>query len=151
MDCSPPGSSVHGISRARILEWVAVFFFREYSPPRDRTSVSYVNRWVLYPWAAREALFPLAVPPTGPLGHTYSTLVTSCLLTTAILTGVRWYLFVFNSWHINYNMFWCGSLLVYLEFSRLPWSECLLPSRKFQVTEKGLLSLSEGIFFPLGG
>ena len=24
MDCSPPGSSVHGISRARILEWVAI-------------------------------------------------------------------------------------------------------------------------------
>ena len=27
MDCSPPGFSVHGISQARILEWVAVFFF----------------------------------------------------------------------------------------------------------------------------
>ena len=26
MDCSPPGSSVHGISQARILEWVAIFF-----------------------------------------------------------------------------------------------------------------------------
>ena len=28
MDCSPPGSSVHGILQARILEWVALFFFR---------------------------------------------------------------------------------------------------------------------------
>ena len=27
MDCSPPGSSVHGILQARILEWVAIFFF----------------------------------------------------------------------------------------------------------------------------
>ena len=26
MDCSPPGSSVHGIFQARILEWVAIFF-----------------------------------------------------------------------------------------------------------------------------
>ena len=26
MDCSPPGSPVHGISQARILEWVAIFF-----------------------------------------------------------------------------------------------------------------------------
>ena len=26
MDCSPPGSSVHGISQARILKWVAIFF-----------------------------------------------------------------------------------------------------------------------------
>ena len=28
MDCSPPGSPVHGISQARILEWVAIFFSR---------------------------------------------------------------------------------------------------------------------------
>ena len=28
MDCSPPGSSVHGIFQARILEWVAIYFFR---------------------------------------------------------------------------------------------------------------------------
>ena len=31
MDCSPPGSSVHGILQARILEWVAIRFFRGYS------------------------------------------------------------------------------------------------------------------------
>ena len=31
MDCSPPGSSVHGISQARILEWVAIFFSRDES------------------------------------------------------------------------------------------------------------------------
>ena len=35
MDCSPPGSSVHGIFQARILEWVAIPFSREFSPPRD--------------------------------------------------------------------------------------------------------------------
>ena len=28
MDCSPPGSSVHGISQARILEWVGISYFR---------------------------------------------------------------------------------------------------------------------------
>ena len=28
VDCSPPGSSVHGILQARILEWVAISFFR---------------------------------------------------------------------------------------------------------------------------
>ena len=31
MDCSPPGSSVHVISQAKILEWVAIFFFRDLS------------------------------------------------------------------------------------------------------------------------
>ena len=39
MDCSPPGSSVHGISQARILEWVAISFSRGSSRPRDWTWV----------------------------------------------------------------------------------------------------------------
>ena len=34
VDCSPPGSSVHGLSQARILEWVAISFSRESSDPR---------------------------------------------------------------------------------------------------------------------
>ena len=37
MDCSPSGSSVHGISQARILEWVAISSFRVSSRPRDQT------------------------------------------------------------------------------------------------------------------
>ena len=40
MDCSPPGSSVHGILQARILEWVAMPSSRGSSRPRDRTRVS---------------------------------------------------------------------------------------------------------------
>ena len=35
VDCSPPGSSVHGILQARILEWVAIPFSRGSSRPRD--------------------------------------------------------------------------------------------------------------------
>ena len=34
MDCSPPGSSVHGISQERILEWISISYYREYSLPR---------------------------------------------------------------------------------------------------------------------
>ena len=37
VNCSPPGSSVHGILQARILEWVVISFSRESSPPRDQT------------------------------------------------------------------------------------------------------------------
>ena len=51
MDCSPPGSSVHGILQASILEWVAMPSSRGSSRPRDQTQVSYVSctgRWVLY-------------------------------------------------------------------------------------------------------
>ena len=40
MDCSPPGSSVHGILQARILEWVAMPSSRGSSWPRDQTWVS---------------------------------------------------------------------------------------------------------------
>ena len=54
MDCSPPGSSVHGISQARILEWAAISFSRGPSQPRDQTSnlwVSCIGRQILYSWA----------------------------------------------------------------------------------------------------
>ena len=40
MDCSSPGSSVHGILQARILEWGAIPFSRGPSWPRDQTQVS---------------------------------------------------------------------------------------------------------------
>ena len=40
MDYSPPGSSVHGISQARILEWLAVSYSRGSSCPRDQTHIS---------------------------------------------------------------------------------------------------------------
>ena len=39
-DCSPPGYSVHGISQARILEWVAIYSTRGFSRPRDQTHIS---------------------------------------------------------------------------------------------------------------
>ena len=39
-DFSPPGSSVHGILQARVLEWVAISFSRRSSKPRDQTCVS---------------------------------------------------------------------------------------------------------------
>ena len=51
MDCSPQGSSVHGIHQARLLEWVAMYSSRGSSRPRDWTRVSYISctgRWVLY-------------------------------------------------------------------------------------------------------
>ena len=41
MDCSPPGSFIHGVLQARILEWVAIPFSRGSSWPRDQTWVSH--------------------------------------------------------------------------------------------------------------
>ena len=56
VDCSPPGSSVHGILQARILEWAAIRFSRGSSPPGDQTWVSCIAGRFFTFWATREAL-----------------------------------------------------------------------------------------------
>ena len=56
IDCGPPGSSVHGISQARILEWVVIFFSRGSSQTRDQTQVSHIAGRFFTDWATREAL-----------------------------------------------------------------------------------------------
>ena len=43
--CSPPGSSVHGIFQAILLEWVAISFSRRSSQPRDQTLVLNLLHW----------------------------------------------------------------------------------------------------------
>ena len=48
MDCSPPGSSVHEILQARILDWVTIPFSKGSSQPRDRIYVSCMGKQLLY-------------------------------------------------------------------------------------------------------
>ena len=48
MDCSLPGSSVHRIFQARVLEWVAISFSRGSSQPRDQSRVSCITDKTLY-------------------------------------------------------------------------------------------------------
>ena len=55
MDCSPPGSSVHGILQARILEWVAFPSSRGSSQSRDWTWVSSIAGRLFIIWDTREA------------------------------------------------------------------------------------------------
>ena len=67
-DCRPPGSSVHGILQARILEWVAISYSRGSSWPRDQTRVSLrlLNcKWIVYHWATRKA-HKTSVQPSNP-------------------------------------------------------------------------------------
>ena len=54
MDCSLPGSSIHGIFQTRVLEWVAISFSRESSQPRDRTRVSRTAGRRFIVWATRD-------------------------------------------------------------------------------------------------
>ena len=51
MDCILPGSSVHGISQANVLEWVTISISRGYSQHRNQTYVSCTGRRILYHWA----------------------------------------------------------------------------------------------------
>ena len=63
MGCSPPGTSVCGVSQARILEWVALSFSRVSSRPRDRTLVSCIAGSFLTIWAT----WLNKCPPPGDL------------------------------------------------------------------------------------
>ena len=65
MDCIPAGSSVHGMSMARILEWVAISSSRGSSQPRDQTHVSCVLHW----WVGS---LPLASPGKPELSAMYA-------------------------------------------------------------------------------
>ena len=56
MDCSLPGSSVHGIFQAIVLEWIAISFSRWSSQPRDQTRVSRIVDRRFTIWATREVL-----------------------------------------------------------------------------------------------
>ena len=65
-DCSPPGSSVHGILQARILEWVTMPSSRGSSWARDGNRISYVSctdQQVLYHWVTWEALIMVQYSP----------------------------------------------------------------------------------------
>ena len=68
MDCSPPGSSVHWISQARILEWVVTSSSRGSSWPRDWTRVFCIAGGFFITWATREAQLYLI----SQINHLYS-------------------------------------------------------------------------------
>ena len=57
VDCSLPGSSIHGIFQARMLEWVAISFSRRSSQPRDWSPVSCIAGRHFTLWASREVLY----------------------------------------------------------------------------------------------
>ena len=65
-DCSPPGSSVHSILQARILDWVAIFSSRGSPQPRDWLNSRFLCllhcRWSLYP-LSHLSLNPFPIPP----------------------------------------------------------------------------------------
>ena len=73
MDCSPPSSSVHGILRARIVEWVAIPFSTGSSQPRDRTWVSLTAGRSFIVWAKTTH-----IPINKTKLHQFSSVPKSC-------------------------------------------------------------------------
>ena len=65
MDCSLPGSPVHGILQARILEWVAMPSSGGSSQPRDQTCISLVSCF------GRDVLLSLTPPGQVPGGAAF--------------------------------------------------------------------------------
>ena len=57
MDCSLPGSSIHGIFQARVLDWVAISFSKKSSLTRDWTWVSHIVGRQFTIWATSEAIY----------------------------------------------------------------------------------------------
>ena len=91
MDCSPTGSSVHGILQARILGWVAMPFSRGSSQPRDRTQVSHTTGRFFTIWATREARQHLGLgnsyvwePVSFTDGGSAASLASACLIPVVI-------------------------------------------------------------------
>ena len=72
VDCSLPGSSVHGLLQARTLAWVAMPSSRGYPQPRNRTQVSHIAGRFFTIWTTREAPDPTRHGATEPKRHTKS-------------------------------------------------------------------------------
>ena len=85
MDCSLPGSSLHGILQARVLEWVDISFSRGSSWSKDQTQVSHIPGRRFNLWATREA-GTSTLPSSDSLGlHTYHSLCHGCSFTRLFL------------------------------------------------------------------
>ena len=105
--CSPPGSSVHGISQARILEWVAISFSRGFSQPRDQSYISCLT----------DGLFTTE-PPGKPGLVSNSPLSITTLSYTGVQINLCWinHLYIAGPWDslkffFNYSTLITGSVV----------------------------------------
>ena len=88
-DYSPPGSSVHGIPQARILEWAAISFSRGSSQPRGQTQVSCITGRFF---------------TTKPPGEHRGGILLFFLLVICLLLWKGWVKIVFPSIHMQWSI-----------------------------------------------
>ena len=97
MECSPPDSSVHGTSQARILKWIAISYCRGSSWPKNWTHVSCTGRWILYHWATREAHeYPSPHFKHSKRTQQFCTRIPSLWYEELLLTSITWEHFRFE-------------------------------------------------------
>ena len=72
IDCSSPGSPVHGNLQIRILECIAISFFEGSSWPRDQIQVSCISRQILYCLSHQGSLYGFYTPLLYIHTHTYT-------------------------------------------------------------------------------
>ena len=104
VDCSPPGSSVHGILQARILEWVAISFSKGSFQPRDQTLVSCIagRRFIL--WATREAPGPIFIGVcVVSVAYASSEEFVDTLISSNLVTGLSVLCFTYSFKEIFYS------------------------------------------------
>ena len=119
MDCSPPGSSVHGTSQARILERVAIPFSRGSSWPGDGTRVSCITGGLFTIWAIRPALvtmsrLPQISVPQSRLNRKMK-ILSEDLGHRAGEMGAQW-TWVISSWLCQKSNFWSSTALLLFRF-----------------------------------
>ena len=114
MDCNPPGSSVHGLLQARILEWVAIPNSRGSSWPREWTQVSCITGRFFTIWATRKAIS--SVQFSCSVIRLFVTSWTAALLASLSIT---------NSWNLFKLMSIESVMPSNLSSSVVPFSSCL--------------------------
>ena len=148
LDCSSPGSSVHGILQERILEWVAIPFSRGSSQPRDRTWVSCIVGRFSTVWATREMeemiFHPLHKPSGWPSLEVWRKgleLEGNCKL---------WFMrIVFSSWLVAFLSsllsFLLPLLLSFFQLSFLSLSFCLVKWRALKALPPREITKNHGL------
>ena len=117
MDCSLPDSSVHGISQARILEWVAISFSRGSAQPRDQTCVSCIGRWILYLWITR---IVSAQRNSNFSFFSYGWVIFHCVCVCVCVCVCISQLFMHSSAEEAFILFW-GALILIFHFIVYFW------------------------------
>ena len=128
MDCGLPGSSIHGIFQARVLEWVAISFSRGSSQPRDQTQVSCTAGWHFTSELLRKSILKNRdiILPT-------KICIVKAMVFSVIMYGCEsWTVKKAEYWRIDAFELWCRRRLL-----RVPWT-----ARR---SNQSILKISPGI------